>query len=48
VPDEITESVVGAIAKSANAGSIGDGKIWVSDVDSVLRVWTGERGRDAV
>jgi len=48
VPDEIAESVVSAIAKSVSTGTIGDGKIWVSDVDSVLRVRTGERGRDAV
>jgi nitrogen regulatory protein PII len=48
VPDEIAESVVGAIAKAVNTGTIGDGKIWVSTVDSVLRVRTGERGRDAV
>ena len=48
VPDGIAESVVGAIAKSVNTGSIGDGKIWVSTIDSVLRVRTGERGRDAV
>jgi nitrogen regulatory protein P-II 1 len=48
VPDEIAESVVGAIAKAVNTGTIGDGKIWASTVDSVLRVRTGERGRDAV
>jgi nitrogen regulatory protein PII len=48
VPDEIAETVVSAIAKSVNTGTIGDGKIWVSGVDSVLRVRTGERGRDAV
>jgi nitrogen regulatory protein P-II 1 len=48
VPDEIGEFVVGAIAKSVNAGAIGDGKIWVTAVDSVLRVRTGERDRDAV
>jgi nitrogen regulatory protein P-II 1 len=48
VPDEIAESVVGAIAKSVNTGTIGDGKIWVIPVDGALRVRTGERGRDAV
>jgi nitrogen regulatory protein P-II 1 len=47
VPDEIADSVAGAIAKSVSTGTIGDGKIWVSTVDSVLRVRTGERGRDA-
>ena len=48
VSDEIAESVVGAIAKSVNTGSIGDGKIWVSAVDSVLRIRTNERDRSAV
>jgi len=48
VPDEIAESVVGAIAKAVNTGTIGDGKIWVSPVDSVLRVRTNERDRDAM
>jgi len=48
VPDEIAESVVSAIAKSVNTGTIGGGKIWVSTADSVLRARTGERGRDAV
>ena len=48
VPDEIAESVIGAIAQSVNTGTIGDGKIWVVPVESVLRVRSGERGRDAV
>jgi nitrogen regulatory protein PII len=47
VPGEIADSVVSAIAKSVNTGTIGDGKIWVSTVDSVLRVRTGERGSGA-
>ena len=48
VPDEISESVVVAIAKSVNTRTIGDGKIWVSAVDSVLRIRTNERDRSAV
>ena len=48
VSDADTEAVTGAIAKCANAGTIGDGKIWVTTVDSVLRVRTGERDRAAV
>jgi len=48
VQDEIAESVVDAIGKSVNTGSIGDGKVWVSTVDSVLRVRTSERDRNAV
>lgn len=48
VADETAEHVTGALAKSVRTGSIGDGKIWVSPVESVLRVRTGERDRDAV
>ena len=48
VQDEIAEAVVDAIAKAMNTGTIGGGKIWVSAVESVLRVRTGERDRDAV
>lgn len=40
--------MVDAIAKHARTGMIGDGKVWVSDVDSVLRVRTGEQDSDAV
>lgn len=48
VADETADSMVGAIAKSVHTGSIGDGKIWVSPVESVLRVRTGQRDREAV
>jgi nitrogen regulatory protein P-II 1 len=48
IPDEFVDAVVSAIAKCANTGSIGDGKIWVSPVDSVLRVRTGERDTSAI
>lgn len=48
VQDETVESVVGAIAKAVGTGTIGDGKIWVSTVDAVLRVRTGERDRDGL
>jgi nitrogen regulatory protein PII len=48
VSDEDVETVMNAIAKYANTGAIGDGKIWVSPVDSVLRVRTGERDDVAV
>jgi nitrogen regulatory protein P-II 1 len=47
-PDELAGPVAEAIAKAVNAGSIGDGKIWVCGVESVLRVRTGERDGDAV
>jgi nitrogen regulatory protein PII len=43
VRDEDAEPVAEAIAKGANTGTIGDGKIWVTTVDSALRVRTGER-----
>jgi nitrogen regulatory protein PII len=48
VLDDDAETLVEAIAKHARTETIGDGKIWVSDVDSVLRVRTGERDRAAV
>jgi len=48
VPDEAAETVACAIAKAAGIGAIGDGKIWVATVDSVLRIRTGERDEDAL
>ena len=40
--------VVDAIVDAAGTGTIGDGKVWVVDVDEVVRVRTGERGSDAL
>lgn len=48
VADEIAEQVVEAIANSARSGKIGDGKIFVSHLDEVVRIRTGEVGPDAV
>jgi nitrogen regulatory protein P-II 1 len=48
VLDDDTETLVEAIAKHARTETMGDGKIWVSPVDSALRVRTGQRDRDAV
>ena len=48
VPDDVVDAVISAIAKCANTGITGDGKIWVSPVDSVLRTRTGERDSSAV
>lgn len=48
VADQDTQTTVEAIAKCANTGKIGDGKIWVSPVDNVLRVRTGERDGEAI
>jgi nitrogen regulatory protein P-II 2 len=42
------KKVVGAIAKSAATGKIGDGKIFVMSLDEVQRIRTGETGEDAL
>jgi len=42
------ERAVEAIAAAAKTGKIGDGKIWVTDLDSVVRIRTGESGHAAV
>lgn len=48
VSDEQVESVLGAITEAARTGKIGDGKIFVSTVDRVIRIRTGEEGDEAV
>jgi nitrogen regulatory protein P-II 1 len=49
VADEtLADKVVDAIVEAARTGKIGDGKVWVTSVDTVIRVRTGERGTDAV
>jgi nitrogen regulatory protein P-II 1 len=48
VDDADAERVVDAIVTAARTGKIGDGKVWVQSVDSVVRVRTGERGADAL
>src|SRR4051812_32125697 len=48
VDDRDADTVVGAIVSSAQTGKIGDGKVWVLPVDSVVRVRTGERDDAAV
>ena len=45
---EDVERIADVIAAAANTGKIGDGKIWVSSVDSIVRIRTGERGPDAI
>ena len=47
-PDELMERAIEAITAAARTGRIGDGKIFVSDVQEVIRIRTGERGDDAV
>ena len=48
VEDGLVERVVEAIANAARTGRIGDGKIFVSNVEEVIRIRTGERGADAI
>ena len=48
VNDEELEKVLQTVVESARTGEIGDGKIFVSDVQEVIRIRTGERGADAV
>lgn len=42
------EKVIDVIVQAATTGSIGDGKVWSTPVDNVVRVRTGERGTDAI
>jgi nitrogen regulatory protein P-II 1 len=48
VDDDQVERVVEAIANAARTGRIGDGKIFVSSIESVVRIRTGERDSDAI
>ncbi len=48
VPDDEVDRIVEALAAAARTGKIGDGKVWVTDVEKVLRIRTGERDDDAV
>ena len=48
VPDDKTAAVVQAITDSAKTGKIGDGKIFVTNVEEVIRIRTGEKGPDAI
>ncbi|MFN2271425.1 MAG: P-II family nitrogen regulator [Anaerolineae bacterium] len=45
---ENVEKVIEIIVEAARTGEIGDGKIFVSDIEDVLRIRTGERGNDAI
>jgi nitrogen regulatory protein P-II 1 len=46
--DELVPQVVETIERAAKTGKIGDGKIFVTAVEEVIRIRTGERGRDAI
>ena len=48
VPDDKAEIVLTAIADAAKTGEIGDGKIFVSPIDSVVRIRTGDRNETAL
>ncbi len=48
VSDEIVDQVIECIAKTANTGKIGDGKIFVTDLEQVIRIRTGETGNSAL
>ena len=48
VDDDVADQVFDAIVAAARTEKIGDGKVWVPDVDNLVRIRTGERGVDAV
>jgi nitrogen regulatory protein PII len=48
VADKLVDQVVDVILKAAKTGQVGDGKIFISSIDDVVRVRTGESGEDAL
>jgi nitrogen regulatory protein PII len=48
VEDNIVDKVIDAILKTAKTGQVGDGKIFISSVDEVIRIRTDESGKDAL
>ena len=48
VTDEMAEEAISVITKTAQTGKIGDGKIFLSTIDDVVRIRTGERGNSAI
>ena len=48
VADDDAQGVIDAIVKAARTGKIGDGKLWGTDAEQVIRIRTGERGPDAI
>jgi len=48
VDDAVVDQVVEAISKSASTGKIGDGKIFISPIEQVVRIRTGETGAEAL
>jgi nitrogen regulatory protein P-II 1 len=48
VEDSSLEQTLDVIRESASTGKIGDGKIWVTNVEQIIRIRTGEHGADAI
>ena len=48
IPDSLVEKALDAVIKAARTGKIGDGKIFVVDIDQVVRIRTGETNEDAI
>ncbi len=48
VADESAGKVIDAVVEAARTGKIGDGKVWTTHVEQIVRVRTGERGADAL
>ena len=48
IDDENVQSVIETITKSASTGKIGDGKIFVTNIEEIVRIRTGETGSDAI
>ena len=48
VEDAEAQAIIDTIVNTASTGSIGDGKLWVTNVEQVIRIRTGERGGDAL
>ena len=48
IKNDLLDRVIEAVEKAANTGKIGDGKIFVSDLEQVVRIRTGETGADAL
>ena len=48
VSDDLVDQTIEAITKAANTGKIGDGKVFVAELEQVIRIRTGETGEDAI
>ena len=48
IRDDLVDTVIEAVTKAANTGKIGDGKIFVVNLEQVIRIRTGEAGNDAL